>query len=403
MKTSRTGYASCKLYNRAAFTLSEVMVALVLLTIVTQAVYQFYSIGVKTYTRSQLSADTVGSVRYLKKIIEEKLSFKSNNNFSVFMKKNGMSTLSGLKNIMCENIEGPNLPLYTALGFSDYLAHAGKNIQQCTMETVIKKMAALGRIYNSEFSGNYIAEINKDAGFISGPSALFKFSFGQPPSVMLASSFLEPSDSLKVTSSVNSSLTAEINASDVSDITFLLSGAPPAASVDMEFSAQKQDSSVKRIFSMLASFDSKTAPSVVAGTNMAAADGKFYFITGANLFCDDGMLFYEQDINDRFINHAFYVKTPDTGEAEIDSDGNVLKEIRYAFARESEGWKFIDDTIISNVESVVFTYYDKQAAEAVCDKNYWQWNKGDKIYSVNIDVTTKKDDERQNFKMVIEL
>jgi Tfp pilus assembly protein PilE len=403
MKKCRAGLSFDAIYNRAAFTLSEVMVALVLLTIVTQAVYSFYTIGVKTYRRSQLSADTVGSVRYLKKIIEEKLSFKSNNNFSVFMKKNGMSTLSGFKNILCINAEGPNLPLYTALGFGDYIAHPGKNIQECTMEAVIKKMSGLGRIYNSEFSGNYIAELNKNAASISGPSARFEFSVSHPPAAALGFGFLEPSDSVKVTTSHNSSLTAEINSSDMKDIAFLFSGAPPASAVNMNITVQKQDASLKKIFSILASFDSKTAPSITPGTNIQPADYKFYFVTGSNLFCDDGMLFYEQDINDRFINHAFYVKTPETDEAELDSDGNVLKEIRYAFARESEGWKFIDDTIISNVESVAFTYYDKDANEVACDKNFWQWHKGDQVYSVNIDVTTKKEDVKENFKMVIEL
>ena len=403
MKISRFGPGFGVIFTRAAFTLSEVMIAMVLLSIVTQAVYSFYSIGVKTYTRSRLSADTVGSVRYLKKIIEEKISFKSNNNFNIFMKKNGMSTLNDLKNIMRVNVEGPNPPLYAALGFSDYTAHAAKNIHERTSETVIKKMSGLGRIYNSEFIGNYIVEINKDAASISGPSAQFDFLFSQPPAAALGFGFLDPGDSVKAVSSINSSLSAEINRADMSVLTFLFSGAPPASAAGINVSVQKQDASFKRLFSILASFDSKNAPSITPVANIDAADYKFYFITGSNLFCDDGMLFYEQDINDRFINHAFYVKTPGNDEAEFDSDGNALKEIRYAFARESEGWNFIDDTIISNVESITFTYFDKDANEVVCDKNFWQWHKGDQIYSVNIDVTTKKEDVKENFKMVIEL
>ncbi|HOT75444.1 MAG TPA: hypothetical protein PK467_06650, partial [Candidatus Wallbacteria bacterium] len=96
--------------------------------------------------------------------------------------------------------------------------------------------------------------------------------------------------------------------------------------------------------------------------------------------------------------------TPDAAEAELDSDGNVLKQLRYAFARrEGAGWKRIDDAVISNIESIVFKYFNKDGSEIACDKNYWQWHKGDEIYMINIDLTVKKEDYKQNFKMIIEL
>lgn len=385
------------------FTLSEVLVAMVLLSIVTQAVYQFYSIGLKTYRRSQISADTIGSIRYLKKLVEDKISFKSNNNFNIYMKKNGFSTLSGLKNIMVENLEGANLPLYAALGYSGYLVHSSKNVEECTSETIIKKLAALGHIYNGEFAGNYIVEATKEAGLLSGASSSFAFSFGTAPVSLLGAGFLDPSDSLKVSSSVNASLTAEINTAAVRDISYLFSGAS-GGTVNMLIDAQKQDPSPSPLFSLFAAFDSKQVPVITQGANMDAQDFKIYFVTGTNLFCDDGMMFYEQDANDIFTNHAFYVSTPETEEAELDSDGNVLKQIRYAFAvNKGAGWKFVDDSFISNVENIVFNYYDRAGNRIACDSNYWQWHRGDEIYGVEIDITTRSEDIKENFRMVIEL
>ncbi len=387
--------------GREGFTLSEVLVAMVLLSIVTQAVYQFYSIGLRSYRNTQFNADMVGSARYLKKLIEEKISFKSNNNFNIFMKKNGFSTISGLNNILVELPEGRNVALYTALGFSDYLVHQSKNIEECTSEAILKKLAALGHIYNSEFSGNYITEVTKEAGLLNGSS--FSFSFSSAPLSMLGASFCGQGDSVKISAGFNPSLTAEINVSGLSDISYLLSGAP-ASPLTLGVTANKQSAYNGRVFDLWASFDLKQAPVFTPGTGMTALDAKTYFVTGTNLFCDDGMLFYEQDINDRFVNHAFYVKTPDAAEAELDSDGNALKQLRYAFARlEASGWKRIDDAVISNIESIVFKYFNKDGSEIACDKNYWQWHKGDEIYMINIDLTVKKEDYKQNFKMTIEL
>lgn len=385
------------------FTLSEVLVAVVLLSIITQAVYQFYSIGVKSYRRSQISAETTGSVRYLKKLVEDKISFKSNNNFNTFMKKNGFSTLSGLNAIMVENLEGTSIPLYDALGFSEYLAHPSKNVHECTMETVLKKLAAIGHVYNGEFTGNYIAEITKEAALLDASSSFFEFSFGAAPAAMLGASFLGPADSAKVSASVNSALTAEINASSVRDISYLFAGATPGT-VSARVDVCKQDPAPARIFTLLASFDSKSVPAFTPGSNMSSADRQFYFITGTNLFCDDGMLFYEQDASDRFINHAFYVSAPATDEAVLDSDGNPLKEIRYAFASDKgAGWQLVDDSVISNVEKIVFSYYARDGSRIPCDKNYWQWRRGDEIYGVEIDITTKSEDVSENFRMTIEL
>ena len=119
--------------QRYGFTLSEVMIAMVLLSIITQAVFSFYSIGISTYKRSSINAEIVASVRYLKKLVEEKISFKSNNNFNVFMKKDGFSDIPGFKNIMVENLEESNQPLYTALGFGGYLMNSGPDRSKSRM------------------------------------------------------------------------------------------------------------------------------------------------------------------------------------------------------------------------------------------------------------------------------
>lgn len=389
--------------TRLGFTLSEVLVAMVLLAIVTQAVYQFYAIGLRSYRRTQISADTVGTIRYLKKLIEDKITFKSNNNFNIYMKKQGFSTISGLKNMMVENLEGANLPLYTELGYSEYLAHNSKNVTDCTMETVLKKLAALGHVYNGEFGGNYIAEITKEAGLVSGSGSAFRFACGTAPVSLLGAGFLDPADSVRVSTSIDASLTAEINAAAVRDISYLLAGASGGA-VDMRVDVRKQSSFPARIFTFYAAFDSKQVPAITPGSNMTALDHRFYFVNGTNLFCDDGMLFYEQDENDHFTNHAFYVSTPAADEAEFDSDGNALKQVRYAFSSDKgAGWQFVDDAVISNVESISFLYYGRGGNRIACDKNYWQWHKGDEIYGVEVDVTTRSEDVKENFRMMIEL
>jgi len=383
------------------FTLSEVMIVVVLLAIVMQAVYQFYAVGLRSYNNSRIHAETVGSVRYLKKLIEEKIQFKSNNNHNIFMRSQGLSSIGSLADIMVGTLEGTNLPLYDKLGFSQYLTHSGQSVEECTLEVLIKKLSALGCVYNGDFRGSYVCEIFKDQGSLN--NSVFSFSFGSKPSKLLAGSFLGEADSVKLTASASPGSTVEINTSSVSDLTHLLYGAA-AGPVDIFIGARKQSAVVRPVFTIFSSFDQKQIPVVSPGTNMSAQNKKNYFITGTNLFCDDGMMFYEEDTSGALINHAFYVKTPVTEEAELDDEGNVLKQIRYSFARNEAGnYKYVDDTVISNVEKISFTYFDRDSAQILCDKNFWEWRKGDEIYSISIDITTKKDDINESFKMIVEL
>ncbi len=383
------------------FTLSEVMMVVVLLAIVMQAVYQFYAVGLRSYKNSQIHAETVGSVRYLKKLIEDKIQFKSNNNHNIFMRKEGFFALGSLASVMVGTLEGTNLPLYDKLGFSQYLTHSGQNVEECTQEVLIKKLSALGYVYNGDFRGSYVCEIFKEQGALNNGS--FSFSFGSKPSKLLVGSFLGDADSVKLTASVSPGSTVEINTSSVSDLTHLLDGAA-AGPVDFFIGVRKQSAAVRSVFNIFSSFDQKQIPVVSPGTNMGAQDKKKYFITGTNLFCDDGMMFYEEDTSGALINHAFYVKTPVTEEAELDDEGNVLKQIRYSFARNEAGnYKYVDDTVISNVEKISFSYFDRDGAQIACDKNFWEWHRGDEIYSINIDITTKKDDINESFKMIVEL
>ena len=387
--------------NPRGFTLSEVMVVVVLLSIVTQAVYQFYAVGVRSYKNSQIHAETVGSIRYLKKLIEEKIQFKSNSNHNTFMRKEGFLSLGSLGDIMVGTLEGRNLPLYDKLGFNQYVTYSSPDVEECTIETLIKKLSAMGHVYNGDFRGNYVCEISKDAPAVS--AGIFSFSFNSKPSKMLAGSFLGDQDSVKLSASVNPAATVEINTSSIRDLTYLFDGAG-AGQVDILMNARKYDASVRPLFTIFSSFDQKQLPGLLLGTNMTAQDKKNYFITGTNLFCDDGMMFYEEDTSGALINHAFYVKTPDSAEAELDAEGNILKQVRYSFARNEGGnYKYVDDTVISNVEKISLSYFDKDGAQIACDKNFWEWHKGDEIYSINIDITTKKDDIKESFKMIVEL
>ncbi|HNY13754.1 MAG TPA: prepilin-type N-terminal cleavage/methylation domain-containing protein, partial [Candidatus Wallbacteria bacterium] len=364
------------------FTLSEVMIVVVLLSIVTQAVYQFYAVGVRSYKNSQIHAETVGSIRYLKKLIEEKIQFKSNNNHNIFMRKEGFLAVGSLGSIMVGTLEGTNLPLYNKLGFSQYLTHASLNVEECTMEVLVKKLSALGYVYNGDFRGSYVSEIVKNTASVS--DGIFSFSFGSKPSNMLGGSFLGDQDSVTLSASANPAATVEINTSAVRDLTYLFDGAG-AGQVDVLMNARKYDASVRPLFTLFSSFDQKQVPGFLPGTNVTAQDKKNYFITGTNLFCDDGMMFYEEDTSGALINHAFYVKTPITDEAELDDEGNVLKQIRYSFARNEGGeYKYVDDTVISNVEKISLSYFDKNGVQIACDKNFWEWHRGDEIYSINI-------------------
>jgi len=220
---------------------------------------------------------------------------------------------------------------------------------------------------------------------------------------MLGVSFLEERDSVKLSASANPAATVEINTSIVHNLTYLFDGAG-AGQVDILMNARKHDASIGTLFTLFSSFDQKQIPVFSPVTNTSVQDKKNYFITGTNLFCDDGMMFYEEDTSGALINHAFYVKTPVAGEAELDAEGNVLKQIRYSFARNEGGtYKYVDDTVISNVEKISLSYFDKDGTQIACDKNFWEWHRGDEIYSININITTKKDDIKESFKMIVEL
>ncbi|MEZ7891549.1 MAG: prepilin-type N-terminal cleavage/methylation domain-containing protein [Candidatus Wallbacteria bacterium] len=384
------------------FTLTEIMVVMVLLSVVTSAVYSFYSIGINTYRNNQGRSETVSAGRFLLKLIEDKIRFKSNDNHNVYMKKGGFASLPAewQKNIFNNDIAGQNVPLYQALGHKNY---PSADINYCTLETFIKKMADLGCTYNDEFYGSYIYEVVKSGSDANNTE--YKFRFDRRPARIMAASHLSKLDSVMVSSSV-SPATFEINVSGVKDISELCA-AGGTGEAEFSVSVRKAGLSDEQLFILFFSFDSFEAPKYTAVGNIDNSALNKSFLTGTDLFCDDGMMFWDEDTSGVMTNHSFYVYTPaaDT-DALYDADGNKLKQIRYVTAKKnpaSNAWEYNDDVIIKNISDIKFTYYDKNLNEIKPGETGWQWQSNNKISSLVIEITTYANGRATSMRLSIDL
>lgn len=373
---------------RKGFTLSEILVVIVLLPLVTGAVYSFFSIGIRTHQRSQQLSMFNASIRMAQKLISEKLEKRSDKNFSVFMRKEGFSKLlPAIADIMKLPVSGVNAKLYQALGFSNFAYHQLTGIENCTSETIINKLAERGFIYNDDLTGSYVYEVSRKEEMVK--ARLYNIGFDVKPSGFIGGSFLEITDSVLL-SVAPSPATLEINfpARVLKDMSSLLTSETDAGGKPFfTIRVNKGGMALRNAFDLFFSFDSKQPPIPSVSGGFAEGDVKKYFVVSANLFCDDGMLFYEEDTSGSVINHAIYVSDGPPEDAEYDDSGKKLRQLRYAIGKKNaDRWISLDDVLIGGISSAVFSYYNAAGANIKCDPDSWKWHKGKDVSRVVLEV-----------------
>lgn len=385
-------------FGRNGFTLTEVMVVMVLISIITGAIYTFYSIGIRSHQLARRRSEIMASTRFIQKLIEEKIGRRSDGAHSAFMKLGGMASLPGVTSeIMTAPLTGPNPRLYAALGYSGYNSHSNYGVVECTTGVIIDRLAADGYAYKDDFTGSYLFEVTRtEEGQLKGRE--YRINFDGKPTRILAAGFLGETDSVAF-GSIAANDTCELNVrhAGIRDVTEIAT--TPASLESSSFLAvvDKGKTGSARLFSIFFSFDSRTPPTFTSPSGMSATDAKKYFISPCNLFCDDGFMFFEEDTGGVIVNHSVFAVGPA-------APSGALRELRYATSRrDGVSWRCLDDLLVGDMAVLKFTYFDRHGAEIKPGRNEWQWRRGNDIASIVLEIRESEDDKESASRMVFDL
>ncbi|HOT77762.1 MAG TPA: prepilin-type N-terminal cleavage/methylation domain-containing protein, partial [Candidatus Wallbacteria bacterium] len=251
-----------------AFTLPEILVVVLLISVVTSAVYSFYELGARAHKSALGRLEAVSSMRFLQKLLSDKLSRKSENCYSAFLKKDGFAGLAKnqIENILTENMHAKNDPLYGAVGYAYYQSHSAGGITNITAAEAAGKLGAAASSMAKDFRGAYLYEATKEAAVAAGES--FSFSFDRAPSKVIGSSFIGAGKSVVISTNA-SEATAELNVGNYIDLNPLIGSNPP---VNISFSVNIKSgaSSIANLFHVFFFFDSDAPPSVSLSANITS-------------------------------------------------------------------------------------------------------------------------------------
>jgi|GEM_PF-5525869 len=367
-----------------AFTLAETMVVIVLMSIITAAIYSFYSIGTNAHRNSMERLESLSALRFVQKLFLEKFNKRSDGAYNAFLRQDAMSqvTTEELRLIVTGNLSADNQRLYQKTGFASYAAHPASQITDCSFEAISKKMSGFG-IKPDEFYGPYLYEVTNETA-LNGTQN-YKILFDKAPSKIYGVNFLGANGNVSVSSNA-SDQTAEISSYNLKDISSLL-GAEPPLNFSLSIEASGNVNNITNIFTFFFFFDQKTPPSISLSQNLDQNNFKKFFIRGSNLFCSDLIAFYESSTDENYINHAFYLASPPAGEENFNQDGLALKNLHYVFSGMVKGKRqCYDETLIKNILSFKLSYYDTKSKKIECPADKWKWFFSPRISSVALEM-----------------
>ncbi len=387
--------------RKNAFTLPEILVVVILISIVTSAVYAFYEIGARSHRNAIARSESISSMRFLQKLMLDKLSRKSDDAYSAFFKKNGFSGLSRaeIETIIASDIHSHSDALYTAAGYNSYPVHSSLAITNIKPSMIKNKFSALSSRAQDLFKGPYLYEATSEAA-VNGAEN-YKISFDRLPSKILASSSLIPPNSASLGANSGGD-TLELNAV-IKDASALMGSSPPvniSFFIDTKISAPP----TSNVFNIFFFFESNTPPAEVLSPNLSRDEIKKYFIESAFIFCGDGLIFYEHETLENYINHAIYLETPGGDDAEYDNDGNIIKNIRYAFSKVTNGErKVYNDILLKDITGFSLNYYDKNSKLLPFADEGWKWLYAPEIAFITLETITNKSGIKNPMKMTFQL
>lgn len=387
--------------RKNAFTLPEILVVVLLISIVTSAVYAFYEIGARSHRNAVARSESVSSMRFLQKLMLDKLSRKSDDAYSAFFKKNGFSALSRaeIETIISSDMHSRSDALYGAAGYNSYPIHSSLAITNVKPSMIKNKFAALSSRPGDLFKGPYLYQATSEAA-VNGAES-YKISFDRLPSKILVSSSLIPPNSASLSANSGGD-TLELNAV-VKDASSLIGASPP---VNISFFIDTKISApvTSNIFNIFFFFDSNIPPAEVLSPNLSGNEINKYFIESAFIFCGDGLMFYEHETLENYINHAIYLETPGESDAEYDNDGNITKNIRYAFSKIINGErKVYNDILLKDITGFSLNYYDKNSRLLPFADEGWRWLYAPEISFITLETITDKNGIKNPMKMTFQL
>ncbi len=393
--------SACRPPGKNAFTLPEILVVVILISIVTSAVYAFYEVGARSHRNAMARAESISSMRFLQKLMLDKLSRKSDDAYSAFFKKNGFSGLSRseIEAVLISDMHSNSDALYSAAGYNSYPIHSSMGITNIKSSMIKNKFAALSSRPQQIFKGPYLYEATSEAA-VNGEQN-YKISFDRLPAKILASSSLIPPNSASLSANSGGD-TLELSAV-IKDASIIMGDAPPvniSFFIDTKISAP----SASNVFDIFFFFDSNILPAEVLSPNLSGNEIKKYFIESAFILCGDGLMFYEHETLENYINHAIYLETPDAQSAEYDNDGNIIKNIRYAFSKVINGErKIYNDILLKDITGFSLNYYDKNSRLLPFKDEEWQWLYAPEISFVTLETITDKNGIKNPMKMTFQL
>ncbi len=391
-----------KFYNDRAFTLAEILAAVVLISIVTGAIYSFYEIGARTHRNYIARSESISAFRFLQKLLIDKLERKSEDIFSAFMKKNGFTAITQAE--INEIIRAPyprNEALYRAAGYNSYSLHQALNVESIDVSKLKKRFEQAQNFDESIYGGPYLYEATIETE-LTGPEN-YRISFERSPAGIIAASFLSGDNSTILNSNLSDD-TLELNAGIFKNAGVLIN-APSVSDVSFFIQANVNNRINLNVFNAFFFFNSNYPPGVTLSQNLEETSIKKYFIESACLYCDDGILFYEHDTLENYTAHAIYLETPaDGGQAEYDENGVALKNIRYAFSRTTTNEVMAyNDILIKNVMNFKISYYDKNSKLIDFDNAEWKWHYAPFISSIALETVIYKDGIIDPIKMIFSI
>lgn len=392
IKDANHYFIKCGVYRRAAggrdgFTLSEILVVVVLITIVTSSVYSLYEVGARAHRSAVVRAEAVSSMRFLQKLLSDKVARRSGEAYNAFMKKDGFRSLgrAGIESVMSSDISARSEPLYRAAGYGHYQLHESLAVENIGPGELKNRLPLLPASSGDAMTGPYFYEATREAE-VNGSEA-FRISFDRVPAGVFGSSFMGAGNSAVISTNA-SDATLEINTNAMNDLSPLIGPSPPA-NVSFTVVATSVQRVRASVFKMVFFFDSNSPPVETLSPNISPEDIRKSFVESASLFCADGMMFYERGTGETIVNHAIYLETPPEGTGPFAPDGTPIKTVRYAMAKKENGeWKYYDDALMSNALKFDLSYFDAKGAALETPSGDWKWMHAPKAAGVRAEIVT---------------
>jgi len=395
---------------RKGFTLAEIMVVVVLLTIVSGAVFSLYSIGLRTSQIAGDKSEAVAGVRFVQKLLERKATVMAGDCYSTYMCKNAFlsnfmnktlvadATLNNMIRVPFNSTD--NIDYYTNIGVDDFGTYRfGDDYSFSTLGVLVKKMNDLGisNFRREDFKGPYLCEYSREVQLNELGKTSFDLRLTSNALTVLYVKCLVSDFTIRAerSATLSAGANAILDCSEIMSVThtdyFRLRLMTPPANAGK----------ILELVAMCSTWESPIVPMELDPGFPGDTAKKYgrddypnkvlpfkrHFFYPANAMADNCMFFYDVDDQNAVTNHVIYIIDDEIA----DENGKRLKQIRYCFCRFEKGKKIpeigpVDDVLISGLVDPKFKYYNNKSDAAIVLDQNWKWHPGNEVAKVELNL-----------------